>query len=560
MEQRPQKKDHHLSSQVDLMEDTSLHHYEEIEVGLGANLVSNNKNQNGSTSGGLKKRSNSDSDLIKILHEAEIELFTTKTTNSKAEDVTFRIYGECEPEQGFYKCHDSIYDIPEVHRIPDLVKAKKAATISKVSLAGFNKTTSSRRLSLDSGKGTSIADTDLDSSFSISLPSLNSSKGQTQIVTSGSKAEDSISEALEHICGTAFTSVSLESLPGYVAKKRGSTPPPPLPPRRRTSCTPPPVPPPSLTKRNIKNNSLQVGVNELDQTQAALHHLSQVSEGLLGLLQSGSCGEPQPRDGFACGLAEAEVTNGSISRAEPEVSVTATPSTPRSMRKRFFGANLRRTRRSTAAVAAPSGLVTPVRLLRGLQQCSTSVSPFMRRKRLPLSHNKKQMATMATSTTSLQRENERNQDSKEEAEKYGMPIIPFATPTISKEATPSIHQNPSLNTATPSNAALSVHKKSAFTPINRRLDFTPLAPPPSTNGWATPTNHNVLEATPLTGYKHCVSCTCSESGHPRNQHVNTNPVEPPKLLKINKSNSHNNNNNQENMLILADYVKMGSAK
>ena len=44
-------------------------------------------------------------------------------------EVTFSLYEQIE--QGFYKCHDSIYDVPEGQRIPDLMK-KRPATTTKV--------------------------------------------------------------------------------------------------------------------------------------------------------------------------------------------------------------------------------------------------------------------------------------------------------------------------------------------------------------------------------------------------------------------------------------------
>ena len=70
----------------------------------------------------------------------------------QAKDLTFSLYGDLEPEQGFYKCHDSIYDVPEGQRIPDLKKAKIKAISPNV-----DNQYKQRRLSLDSGRGTSVA-------------------------------------------------------------------------------------------------------------------------------------------------------------------------------------------------------------------------------------------------------------------------------------------------------------------------------------------------------------------------------------------------------------------
>ena len=40
--------------------------------------------------------------------------------------MTFSLYEQIE--QGFYKCHDSIYDVPEGQRIPDLMKKRPVTT------------------------------------------------------------------------------------------------------------------------------------------------------------------------------------------------------------------------------------------------------------------------------------------------------------------------------------------------------------------------------------------------------------------------------------------------
>ena len=123
-------------------------------------------------------KSQSDSDLLKLLQECgqEVEMINNlikghahqNTNHSK--DVTFSLYGQLEePEQGFYKCHDSIYDVPEGQRIPDLKKVKQQQqpvpppppkaiiSLSHVSSKQSNK---QRRLSLDSGHGTSVAGKD----------------------------------------------------------------------------------------------------------------------------------------------------------------------------------------------------------------------------------------------------------------------------------------------------------------------------------------------------------------------------------------------------------------
>ena len=144
----------------------------------------------------VTKRRNSESDLLRLVgQELEIinHLIKKVPMTSQKADTTFSLYEQVE--QGFYKCHDSIYDVPEGLRIPDLRKKK----------AVQKKSISKRRLSLDSGRGTSVdGDTDvslLDSSFaSSSQPSLKAND----------LLELNTSDALDRICGTS----SLESLPG----------------------------------------------------------------------------------------------------------------------------------------------------------------------------------------------------------------------------------------------------------------------------------------------------------------------------------------------------------
>ena len=159
------------------------------------------------------KRRNSESDLLRLVgHELEIINQLIKGHKTKQNDVTFSLYEQVE--QGFYKCHDSIYDVPEGQRIPDFKKAKKAKKNNDVS---FSRTCSKRRLSLDSGRGTSVdGDTDvslLDSSFaSSSQPSLKAVKANDLLLleTEEEPEEFNMSDALDRICGTS----SLESLPG----------------------------------------------------------------------------------------------------------------------------------------------------------------------------------------------------------------------------------------------------------------------------------------------------------------------------------------------------------
>lgn len=157
------------------------------------------------------KRRNSESDLLRLVgQELEIinhlikghKVVTTEKQTTNGGDLTFSLYEQVE--QGFYKCHDSIYDVPEGQRIPDLrKKAKKNSSSS-----------SKRRLSLDSGRGTSVdGDTDvslLDSSFASSQPSLKAVKANDLLLETEEELQLNMSDALDRICGTS----SLESLPG----------------------------------------------------------------------------------------------------------------------------------------------------------------------------------------------------------------------------------------------------------------------------------------------------------------------------------------------------------
>ena len=78
------------------------------------------------------KRRNSESDLLRLVGQ-ELEIINhlikghkTKQTNS---DVTFSLYEQVE--QGFYKCHDSIYDVPEGQRIiPDFKKGTFQSSVN----------------------------------------------------------------------------------------------------------------------------------------------------------------------------------------------------------------------------------------------------------------------------------------------------------------------------------------------------------------------------------------------------------------------------------------------
>ena len=91
-----------------------------------------------------QKKSNSDTDLLRLCGQ-ELEIINNLIKGHKRpleqqqqqqpqNDVTFSLYEQIE--QGFYKCHDSIYDVPEGQRIPDLMKkrpvpkAKDAETVS----------------------------------------------------------------------------------------------------------------------------------------------------------------------------------------------------------------------------------------------------------------------------------------------------------------------------------------------------------------------------------------------------------------------------------------------
>ena len=83
------------------------------------------------------KRRNSESDLLRLVgHELEIinQLIKgTKVPTEEKSDVTFSLYEQVE--QGFYKCHDSIYDVPEGLRIPDLKKKPKLVSKKNVAFA-----------------------------------------------------------------------------------------------------------------------------------------------------------------------------------------------------------------------------------------------------------------------------------------------------------------------------------------------------------------------------------------------------------------------------------------
>lgn len=186
--------DVHLSSVMD-------HTYEDIEGHL----------YNG-------KKSNSDTDLLRLCGQ-ELEIINHlikghKRPSVEPHDVTFNLYGHIE--QGFYKCHDSIYDVPEGQRIPDLMK-KRPTLLDQQSKKAAAETKQKRRLSLDSGHGTSVADdTDshrssllLETSFSSSMPSL-CSKAEAKANDHQQLEELNMSDALDRICGTS----SLESLPG----------------------------------------------------------------------------------------------------------------------------------------------------------------------------------------------------------------------------------------------------------------------------------------------------------------------------------------------------------
>ena len=162
---------------MDLKDNT----YEDIEESAATTSPDAAMTSSGSTA---LFKSQSDSDLLKLLHECgqEVEMINNlikghahqNTNHSK--DVTFSLYGQLEePEQGFYKCHDSIYDVPEGQRIPDLKKVRQQqpvvaalvpppppkAIISLSHVVGTSKQSNKqRRLSLDSGHGTSVAGKD----------------------------------------------------------------------------------------------------------------------------------------------------------------------------------------------------------------------------------------------------------------------------------------------------------------------------------------------------------------------------------------------------------------
>ena len=136
-------------------------------------------------------KSQSDSNLLRLMQECgqEVEIINSlikgrkrplykpplpnvTATASCAVDSTFSLYGHQEPEQGFYKCHDSIYDVPEGQRIPDLMKKTKTKATTATTKAPTTivlvapppmftnldkQCHRQRRLSLDSGRGTSVA-------------------------------------------------------------------------------------------------------------------------------------------------------------------------------------------------------------------------------------------------------------------------------------------------------------------------------------------------------------------------------------------------------------------
>ena len=106
-------------------------------------------------------KSCSDSELFHVssLHDRhEIEI--SSMTSQRHDDVTFN---DCEPEQGFYKCHDNLEDIHEKDLIPDLApkllreKQNLLREMSKeLDAAFYEEKGSRRRMSLDSGRGGSV--------------------------------------------------------------------------------------------------------------------------------------------------------------------------------------------------------------------------------------------------------------------------------------------------------------------------------------------------------------------------------------------------------------------
>ena len=177
---------HFFLSMMDLKDNT----YEDIEESSSATFTSppplNVAAATMMTSSGISStlfKSQSDSDLLKLLQECgqEVEMINNlikghhhqNHNSNHSKDVTFSLYGQLdEPEQGFYKCHDSIYDVPEGQRIPDLKKVRQQqpvvaalvpppppkAIISLSHVVGTSKQSNKqRRLSLDSGHGTSVA-------------------------------------------------------------------------------------------------------------------------------------------------------------------------------------------------------------------------------------------------------------------------------------------------------------------------------------------------------------------------------------------------------------------
>ena len=87
-----------------------------------------------------QKKSNSDTDLLRLCGQ-ELEIINNLIKGHKRpllqqppqNDVTFSLYEQIE--QGFYKCHDSIYDVPEGQRIPDLMKKRPTTNATKAKVA-----------------------------------------------------------------------------------------------------------------------------------------------------------------------------------------------------------------------------------------------------------------------------------------------------------------------------------------------------------------------------------------------------------------------------------------